>query len=130
MNDAQENYIIKLNATHNILSIKMPELRFDYRTKIKDVKQQFEKRFGSPAKNQRLHLRDGGGTFMLQMANDDETLQHYGAVTGCTIDVIDTDPSDLIKGFDDMEQVEKYVISEEKYEERKDTFRNFKKKMM
>ena len=127
MIDGQENFIIKLNATHNILTMKMPELRFDYRTKIKDVKTQFEYRFGSPAKNQRLHLKDAGGTFMLEMANDDETLQHYGAVTGCTIDVIDSDPSELIKGFDDLAQVEKYEISDEKYEERKDTFRNFKK---
>ena len=29
-----------------------------------------------------------------------------------------------------MEQVPKYVIPEEKYEARKDTFRNFKKAMM
>lgn len=72
--DGQENFIIKLNATHNILSMKMPELRFDYRTKIIDVKAQFEYRFGSPVKNQRLHLKDAGGTFMLEMANDDETL--------------------------------------------------------
>lgn len=108
----------------------MLELRFDYRTTISDVKDQFEYRFGSPAKNQKLQLKDAGGCFMLEMANDDETLQHYGAVTGCSIHVIDSDPSEIIKGFDDLDTVEKYVISDEKYEERKDTFRNFKKQMM
>jgi hypothetical protein len=48
--------IIKLNATHNILSIKMQELRFDKETKISSVKAQLEKRFGSPAENITLKL--------------------------------------------------------------------------
>lgn len=64
------------------------------------------------------------------MADDDQTLQHYGAVTGCNIHVIDNEPSQLIQDFDDVSQVPKYVISEEKYAERTDSFRKFKQQMM
>ena len=43
--------IIKLNASHNILSMRMQELRFDSKTKISQVKAQLERRFGSAAAN-------------------------------------------------------------------------------
>ena len=43
--------IIKLNASHNILSMRMQELRFDSRTQISQVKAQLERRFGSAAGN-------------------------------------------------------------------------------
>ena len=94
--------IIKLNATHNILSIKMQELRFDKETKISSVKAQLEKRFGSPAENITLKLQDVAGAFVVEMSNGDETLQHYGAVTGFNIHVVDNQPSELIQSFDDM----------------------------
>lgn len=48
----KNNFIIKINATHNILTnMKVNELRFDMRMPISKVKDCFEYRFGSPAKN-------------------------------------------------------------------------------
>jgi tubulin-folding cofactor B len=37
-----------------------------------------------------------------EMANDEETLKYYGAVTGFNIHVVDNEPSELIQSFDDM----------------------------
>ena len=64
------------------------------------------------------------------MANGEETLQHYGAQNDFTIHVIDTDPTSILKDFDDLSKVEKYVIPDDKYNERDDTFRKFKQKMI
>ena len=48
---ALENYIIKLNATHSVLSLKMQEIRFDKRLPVREVKEQLAYRFGSPVEN-------------------------------------------------------------------------------
>ena len=121
--------IVKLNATHNVLSMKMQELRFDQAASISSVKDQLERRFGSAAQNLSLQLLDANGALLSEMSNDQETLKHYGAVTGCTIHVVDNDPSQLTRDLEDVGQVPKYVISEEKFAARKDTFRHFKQTM-
>ena len=59
-----------------------------------------------------------------------KTLEEYGALTGFHIYCIDNDPSELIQGFDDLSTFEKYVISDDKYNERENTFRAFKKKAL
>ena len=51
MNQGINDHILKLNATHNVVSIKLQEIRFDKRMTIGQVKESFEYRFGSPAKN-------------------------------------------------------------------------------
>jgi hypothetical protein len=46
---------IKLDATHSVLTnMRLPELRFDKRSCIKDVKSNLEMRFGTEAANQTL----------------------------------------------------------------------------
>ena len=82
--------------------MRMQELRFDNRTQISQVKAQLERRFGSAAGNLTLKLQDKAGAFVAEMANDEETLQYYGAVTGYNIHVVDNEPSQLIQSFDDM----------------------------
>ena len=53
----QNNPTIKLDCSHNILTtMKVMEMRFDKRMPIAKVKDCLEYRFGSPAKNQTLHL--------------------------------------------------------------------------
>ena len=64
------------------------------------------------------------------MANDNESLQHYGAQKDFTIHVIDTDPTSILSELDDLSKVEKYVIPDDKYDEREDSFRKFKQKMI
>ena len=120
--------IIKLDASHNILTtMQLMEIRFDKTMPIGKVKDCLEYKFGSPAKNQTLHLKDETKTFVVEMIDNNKTLEEYGAKTGFHLYCIDNDPSELIQGFDDLSTVEKYVISDEKYNERENTFRNFKK---
>ena len=64
------------------------------------------------------------------MANLNASLEFYGAQTGFAIHVIDSDPSAILTSYDDLSQVEKYEISETDYNNRDDSFRKFKQKMM
>lgn len=73
-----------------------------------------------------MALKDAEGNLVNQMANDNETLEFYGAQNNFIIHVTDNDPSAVLQGLDDLSQVEKYKISEEKYAARENTFRKFK----
>jgi hypothetical protein len=58
------------------------------------------------------------------MLSNESLLAVYEPRDFCTIHVIDTDPNAV--NVDDVSSVDKYVIPEEKYADRDDTFRKFK----
>lgn len=126
----ENNFILKLNATHSVLSLKLQEIRFDKRSTIAQVKEQLEYRFGSPAANQNLTLKDEQGNDLVTMDDNTKTLQEYEAQTGFAIHVVDSNPSEMMQNLDDLSQVEKYEMSEEDYNKREDTFRKFKERMI
>ena len=107
-----DSYFIKLDATHSHLKMRLAEIRFDLRSSVRQVKEVLERRFGSSAETMSLELRDSAGNFLAAMANDQETLAHYGPQEGYTIHVVDSAPSSLLSQFEDVSQVEKYQISE------------------
>ena len=96
--EAKENTnIIKLDASHNILtSMKVMEMRFDKTMSIAKVKDCLEYKFGSPAKNQTLQLKDDQKAFVAELTDNAKTLEEYGALTGFHLYCIDNDPSELI----------------------------------
>lgn len=127
----KEEFKIKLNLTHSVLiKVNMPEIRYDIRTPIFEIKKDVEYRYGSKPENVTLQLKDSEGVFVIEMNNMDETLQHYSAQNGFTIHVVDSDPEGALKDLDDLSKVQKYEISENDYEQRDNTFRKFKEKMI
>ena len=64
------------------------------------------------------------------MTNAEDTLQHYGATNDYTIHVVDSDPNPILADFNDVSQVEKYVMSDEDYAAREDSFRKYKQEKM
>lgn len=66
------------------------------------------------------------------MVDDTQTLQHYGAESDWTIHVVDSNPLSELHDwdFDDLSKVEKYVISEDDYSKRTNTFRKFKEEQL
>ena len=89
-----------------------------------------ERRFGSAPEHQVLQLKDTAGDLVATMADDEAALQSYGAQNDFTIHVVDSDPNSILSEFNDLSKVDKYVISEEDYAGREDTFRKFKAKKM
>ena len=64
------------------------------------------------------------------MPNDDETLGSYGVQEYYTIHCVDTNPeASVMSTLGNLEDVEKYQISEDSYNKRDDTFRAWKKRM-
>ena len=126
--DKPESTVIRVHATHSIITQKYPELPMDLKWTIKFLKSKFHYNFGSPPEDQKLQLKDSQGTLLTEMVDDDATLQSYGAEKDFTIHVIDTNPQSVLHDldFDDLSKVEKYVIPDEKYAERTNTFRKFK----
>ena len=53
----------------------------------------------------------------MEMVDDAQTLQHYGAESDFTIHVVDSNPESQLHDFDfdDLSKVEKYVMPEEDY---------------
>ena len=64
------------------------------------------------------------------MDTEFKSIEEYGAKTGYSIHVVDTNPSELISNLDDVSQVQKYEISDEEYDKRENTFRKFKQQMI
>ncbi len=62
------------------------------------------------------------------MADNNQTLHHYGCKDDFTIHVEYTGPN-TVGQWEDVSKVEKYTISEEDYNKRDDTFRKFKEEM-
>ncbi|KAJ3449170.1 tubulin folding cofactor b [Anaeramoeba flamelloides] len=61
----------------------------------------------------------------ISLSDDNRTLQGYGLTNGCQVRVESKEFKDL-ELFNDLENVEKYVMSEEVYNKREDSFRKFK----
>merc|ERR1711939_1060205 len=61
---------------------------------------------------------------------DTETLAAYGPQENYTIHVKDSSGTAVMGEFDDVSKVEKYVMSEDAYNQRDDTFRKFKQQQM
>ena len=119
---------LKLDVTHSELSMRMPELKFDRGQSILSVKASLEKRVGTSSESMQLVLKDTQGNVIATMDNNDMTLGDYGAHDGYIIHVVDTNPMSIAKQFEDLSQVQKYEIEEDKYKARSDTFVKFKEK--
>jgi tubulin-folding cofactor B len=76
-----------------------------------------------------LHLKDGDGNLLARMLDESRDLGYYGACSGMTIHVVDTDPFSLSRdgGLDDVSRIQKYKMSDEDYDRREKTYRNWKK---
>jgi tubulin-folding cofactor B len=91
------------------------------------VKDRFQKHIGTPPQYQRLILKDQFGNAMCELSDDSRKLGFYSPQSGMEIHVIDTDPYSLSRngGLTDVSLVEKYKISEEAYDTRKGTMRDY-----
>lgn len=119
---------IKLDVTHSSLGITMPEIRFSRSESVATAKQSLERRVGTSAESMKLVLKDRSGNTIASLDNEEASLGSYGAVDGYILHVIDTNPLSMASQLSDISQVPKYVIEEDKYNARQDTFVKFKEK--
>lgn len=118
--------VVAVNVSHSNLKQKMLELRFDLHMTIREVKARLHLHHGTPADSQRLTLRDGG-VDICALNDDDKMLGFYSVQSGMEIFVLDVDPHSISRGgaLENTDLVEKYRMSDEAYEKRKGTVREW-----
>jgi len=79
-----------------------------------------------------LHLKDSDGNLLARMLDESRALGYYGVCSGMNIHVVDTDPFSLSRdgGLDDVSRIQKYKMSDEDYDRREKTYRNWKREKM
>ena len=91
------------------------------------MKDRFRLHIGTPTEYQHLILRDGSGQTVCEMTDNSKKLGFYSPQSGWEIHIIDRDPYSLSRngGLTDVSLVQKYTISEEAYDKRKGTMRDW-----
>ena len=118
--------VVAICLTHSNLSAKHLDIRLDLHMTIADAKEKFRTHIGTPAEHQRLHLLDQG-RMICEMSDNNRMLGFYSVASGMEIHVVDTDPFSLSRGggLTDTTLVEKYKMSDEAYEKRSGTMREY-----
>jgi tubulin-folding cofactor B len=95
-------------------------------SQIAGVKERFRKHIGTPPDFQKLILLSNG-RIVCELSDDSRMLGFYSVESGNEIHIVDTDPFSLSRngGLTDISLVEKYKISDEAYDQRKGTMREF-----
>lgn len=103
------------------------ERRFPTDCTVFILKGKLELITGSTSQFMNLELYDKENKLICKLDDDEKTLGFYGIDNGMRIHVIDTDPSKKAGEFEDVSKVEKYEISNEDYDKKADSVRNFMK---
>lgn len=118
--------VVLLNMTHNLLKAQYAEIKFELDWSIERAKDKVYTMTGSKPEYMVISL-DGN-----PLLDDSLTLRQCGAQNGMTLHCNDTDPYSGAKGgqLEDVSLVKKYIMSDEDYDKRENTYRAFKKKML
>ena len=76
---------------------------------------QLERRFGTGAGCMTLILKDESGQQLALMNSELAPLGNYPISDNCIIHCIDEDPCSILKQIENLNAVEKYMMSEEDY---------------
>lgn len=120
--------MVWLIITHSTMELRT-EKQFDEGITVEELKKKLYPIVGTEPQfmNLQLFSKEEDTAPTVSSLSDGKTLFEYGIQRDrMRIHVIDTDPNNKISYED--EEVEKYVISEEDYDKRDDTFRKWKKK--
>ena len=118
--------VVAICLTHSNLTAKHLDIRLDLHMSVEAVKERFRCHIGTPVEHQRLILKDSG-RMICEISDNSRMLGFYSVVSGNEIHVIDTDPFSLSRngGLTDTTLVEKYRISDENYDKRSNTIRQY-----
>ena len=124
---------VLLDLTHSNLRQRHAEIRFDLHDTIGDLRQRVHQKSGTPPQYQRLLFLRGNAVEsgilhdVAPGADDDKMLGYYSPTNGMTVHCIDTDPHSGSRGgrYEDTSLVEKYRMTDEEYDKRKGTLRDW-----
>lgn len=132
-NDLHPDTLI-LDLTHSNLIQRHIEIRFDKHTTISSLRDKIYQKTGTPPHYQHLqffHSKHSPPTYEIPPETDSSRmLGYYSLCHGMTCHCIDLDPNSGSKGggYEDVSQVKRYVMSDEDYDKRKGTLRDWSRK--
>ncbi len=112
--------------THSNLPAKFPDIRIDLHMTVERVKEKFKLHIGTPVDHQRIILKDSG-RIIGELTDNTKMIGFYSVVSGNELHVIDTDPFSLSRGggLTDVSLVEKFRMTDEDYDKRKGSMREY-----
>lgn len=129
---ARAAHTVLLHVSHsNLKKTHFAELRMDLRTSVADVKARLYTHTGTRPASMTLLLRGPGGEVRAELDDEAAPLGRYSPCTGDTLYVVDDDPNSASANgwLENTDLVPKYVLSDEVYDKKPDTYRKFKAKM-
>lgn len=81
---------------------------------------------GTAPEHMHVQIYDSSVQLFAELTNDDFTLTDYNIQNGMIAYVIDNDPNNTIRSLQDDPSVEKYVMTDEDYAKRDNTYRKWK----
>mmetsp|Transcript_19336 Transcript_19336/g.26829 ORF Transcript_19336/g.26829 Transcript_19336/m.26829 type:complete len:340 (-) Transcript_19336:61-1080(-) len=126
---------VVLDLTHSNLLQRHIEVRFDLHDTIGDVKSKIYQKTGTPSSFQHLQLKRGGMIVMeipseQAEQHDSKMLGYFGIQHGMEIHCVDVNPHSGSKNgqYENTALVEKYRMTEEEYDKRKGTLRDWERR--
>jgi len=115
-----DGYVL-LDLKHNLTTRNFAEIQFHVDTDVEDVKFRIYSHTGTKPEFMQLILH--GVTL-----EDGQKLGAYGPQSHDLLEVIDHDPDSVARngGLDDVTQVQRYVMSDEDYDKRPESYRKWK----
>ena len=119
-----------LDLTHSNLQQRHIEIRFDLHDTIDDLRQRIYQKTGTPHSFQHLHLYSAGGQLFQEIPPNVDThrkLGFYSLCHGMRVHCVDLNPHSGSKGggYENINLVEKYKMSDDAYDQRKGTLRDW-----
>mmetsp|Transcript_943 Transcript_943/g.1911 ORF Transcript_943/g.1911 Transcript_943/m.1911 type:complete len:347 (-) Transcript_943:123-1163(-) len=133
--DGMSPTTLMIDLTHSNLIQRHIETRFDKHDELLDVRHKIHQKTGTPAQFQKLQLKCSG-QLLLEIEAENEAYDHYklgyffgDELMNCGLEVhcIDINPLSGSAGgqYEDVSLVKKYTITDEEYDKRKGTIRDW-----
>ena len=121
-----------LDLTHSNLHQRHAEIRFDKHDTVDELRRRIHQKSGTPPCFQHLQIRSGG-LIICEIAPETETnrmLGYFNLPHGANVHCIDIDPHSKSAGgaYEDTSLVEKFTLTDEEYNKKKGTLRDWGRK--
>ena len=123
------NPLVKVDVTHSILKLRIPEIRFSKSEAICEIKCSLTKRLGTPPEDMKLVLKNYDGQAIAHMDDELKPFGFYNPLDGHIVHVVDTNPISKLLELQDVSQVQKYVMADEDYDALPNSVRQFLKRL-
>lgn len=109
---------VKCDVTHSDFALRIPEVKIKLLSTIWEIKEKLTAKLGTMACDMELVLQNHSGDDVSDLNENDDKFELYNPDNGYVIHVIDTNPNSITKQLGNVNDVQKYVMSDAEYKKR------------